>query len=93
MVPKLYSSYSIQISNKGKKKKGSADGLYLLIFVCLDMYKLKQLNSGYAVEYLKWRVLETWGNCSHKKIVAASAVTAFWNLSSVKTRIFTGEIL
>ncbi|XP_059450438.1 reticulon-like protein B17 isoform X2 [Corylus avellana] len=44
------------------------------------------------VVYLKWWVLETWGACSHKKIVAASAVTAFWNLSTLKTRIFTAFI-
>ncbi|XP_062105945.1 reticulon-like protein B17 [Humulus lupulus] len=60
MVPKMYSSYSIQISQK--------------------------------VEYLIWRVLETWGTCSHKKMVAISAITAFWNLSSLKTRIFTAFI-
>jgi hypothetical protein len=47
---------------------------------------------GYAVVFLKWWVLETWGACSHKKIVAASAVTAFWNLSTLKTRIFTGNL-
>lgn len=44
-----------------------------------------------AVEHMKCRVLTAWGACSHKKMVAASAVTAFWNLSSVKTRIFTGN--
>ncbi|XP_015881419.3 reticulon-like protein B17 [Ziziphus jujuba] len=59
-VPKLYSYYSIQISQK--------------------------------VEYLTWWLVEAWGSCSHKKIVAASAAAAFWNLSSVKTRIFTAFI-
>ncbi|EXB44617.1 Reticulon-like protein [Morus notabilis] len=44
------------------------------------------------VEFLKWRVLDAWGTCSHKKIVAASAITAFWNLSTIKTRIFTAFI-
>ncbi|RXH90412.1 hypothetical protein DVH24_035176 [Malus domestica] len=44
------------------------------------------------VDCLKWWVLEAWGACSHKRIVAASAATAFWNLSSVKTRIFTAFI-
>lgn len=43
-----------------------------------------------AVEYLKRWVMEAWGACSHKKIVAASALTVFWNLSSIKTRIFAG---
>jgi hypothetical protein len=44
-----------------------------------------------SAEQMKNRMFEVWGACSHKKIVAASAVTAFWNLSSVKTRIFTGN--
>ncbi|GKE05232.1 hypothetical protein Tco_1397250, partial [Tanacetum coccineum] len=39
-------------------------------------------------EGLKMRILEAWGGCSHKKIVAGSAITAFWNLTSIKTRIF-----
>lgn len=51
----------------------------------------KKVNFGCAAEYLKWWFLEAWGTCSHKKIVAASAATAFWNLSSMKTRIFTGN--
>ena len=45
-----------------------------------------------AVEYLKGWVVEAWGACSHKKIVAASAVTVFWNLSAIKTRIFAGGV-
>ncbi|GKU96383.1 hypothetical protein SLEP1_g9624 [Rubroshorea leprosula] len=59
-LPKLYSSYSGQINQKG--------------------------------EYVKQWLVEAWGACSHKKLVAVSAVTAFWNLSSVKTRIFAAFI-
>nr|GEW29326.1 reticulon-like protein B17 [Tanacetum cinerariifolium] len=43
-------------------------------------------------EGLKVRILEAWGGCSHKKIVAGSAITAFWNLTSIKTRIFAAFI-
>lgn len=42
-------------------------------------------------EQFKSRVLEAWRACYHKKIVAGSAATAFWNMSSLKTRIFAGE--
>ncbi|XP_019247922.1 PREDICTED: reticulon-like protein B17 isoform X2 [Nicotiana attenuata] len=59
-APKLYSSYSSQISNKAN--------------------------------YMKCWMMETWGACSHKKMIAASALTAFWNLTSVRTRIFTAFI-
>ncbi|XP_041993048.1 reticulon-like protein B17 isoform X2 [Salvia splendens] len=40
------------------------------------------------VEHVKAWALGVWGGCAHKKIVAASAVTAFWNLTSIRTRIF-----
>ncbi|CAA0816212.1 Reticulon-like protein B17 [Striga hermonthica] len=40
------------------------------------------------VEYLKTSAMEAWGSCTHKRVVAASAVTAFWNLTSIRTRIF-----
>lgn len=36
-------------------------------------------------------MLEAWWACSHKKIVAASIATAFWNLTSIRTRIFAGK--
>ncbi|KAL9380316.1 hypothetical protein Peur_025973 [Populus x canadensis] len=56
------------------------------LFACYS----SQINQ--KVEHLKCRIMEAWRACSHKKMVAASAVTAFWNLSSVKTRIFTAFI-
>ncbi|XP_031106910.1 reticulon-like protein B17 isoform X2 [Ipomoea triloba] len=43
-------------------------------------------------EYLKCRVMESWGACSHKKTIAASALTAFWNLTTARTRIFAAFI-
>ncbi|KAF2283275.1 hypothetical protein GH714_043627 [Hevea brasiliensis] len=45
------------------------------------------------VHFMKCRVMEAWEACSHKKIVAASAVTAFWNMSSIKTRIFAVDLM
>ncbi|KAH8484481.1 hypothetical protein H0E87_028814 [Populus deltoides] len=56
------------------------------LFACYS----SQINQ--KVEHLKCRMMEAWRACSHKKMVGASAVTAFWNLSSVKTRIFTAFI-
>ncbi|OWM91070.1 hypothetical protein CDL15_Pgr023403 [Punica granatum] len=44
------------------------------------------------VESVLWWVLEKWCVCSHKKMVAASATMAFWNLSTVKARILTAFI-
>ncbi|XP_011029064.1 PREDICTED: reticulon-like protein B17 isoform X4 [Populus euphratica] len=56
------------------------------LFACYS----SQINQ--KAEHLKCRMMEAWRACSHKKMVAASAVTAFWNLSSLKTRIFTAFI-
>lgn len=50
----------------------------------------KHLKFNVSGEQVKVWILEAWRGCSHKKIVAASAVTAFWNLTSIKTRIFAG---
>ncbi|KAL7000438.1 hypothetical protein U1Q18_001588 [Sarracenia purpurea var. burkii] len=36
--------------------------------------------------------MESWGACSHKKIVAASAATVFWNLTALRTRLFAAFI-
>nr|XP_043607695.1 reticulon-like protein B17 [Erigeron canadensis] len=54
-----------------------------------SMYSTQICKKG---ESVKARILEAWGGCSHKKIVAASVVTAFWNLTSIKTRIFAAFI-
>lgn len=61
-------------------------------------FTFPKLYSSYSAqlcrkaEYVKSWVLEAWGTCSHKKIVAASAVTAFWNMTSIRTRIFAAFI-
>ncbi|XP_065875143.1 reticulon-like protein B17 [Euphorbia lathyris] len=52
------------------------------------LYSCYSSQINQRVNSIKNRVLETWEACSHKKMVAASAITAFWNMSSVKTRIF-----
>lgn len=64
-------------------------------FISFSMPKLYSCYShqiNQKAEYMKQWTIEAWGACSHKKVFAASAATAFWNLSSVKTRIFTAFI-
>ncbi|KAL9244494.1 hypothetical protein vseg_018266 [Gypsophila vaccaria] len=57
-----------------------------------------KLYSSYAaqidnkVDQYKSIVVEAWGACYHKKIVAASAATLFWNMSCLKTRVFAAFI-
>lgn len=61
-------------------------------------FTVPKLYSSYSaqihskVEQCKWRVLDAWQTCSHKKIVALSVATAFWNLSSLKTRVFAAFV-
>ncbi|KAM3697474.1 hypothetical protein ACB094_06G117300 [Castanea mollissima] len=65
---------------------------FFMSFTVPKLYSCYSIQINQKVECLKWWVFEAWGACSHKKIVAASAVTAFWNLSTIKTRIFTAFI-
>jgi len=46
-----------------------------------------------VVECAQRRFVEAWGVCTHKKFVAGSAVTAFWNLTSLKTRFIAVFII
>ncbi|KAK3043390.1 hypothetical protein RJ639_002692, partial [Escallonia herrerae] len=61
--------------------------LYSCYSVQLDKRGIRNSPPS-PVKHLKFWVLETWEACAHKKIVAASAATAFWNLTAIKTRIF-----
>ncbi|KAL9340002.1 hypothetical protein Peur_066221 [Populus x canadensis] len=65
---------------------------FFISFTIPKLYACYSSQIKQKAEQMKNRMFEAWGACSHKKIVAASAVTAFWNLSSVKTRIFTAFI-
>ncbi|KAI4333931.1 hypothetical protein L6164_018680 [Bauhinia variegata] len=49
-----------------------------------------QINQ--RAQCLKSWLLDTWCACSHKKLAVLSAFIAFWNLSTIKTRIFTAFI-
>ncbi|KAK9052565.1 hypothetical protein SSX86_029194 [Deinandra increscens subsp. villosa] len=61
---------------------------FFIGFTVPKLYSLYSMQICKKGEYVKVWILEAWGGCSHKKIVAASAVTAFWNLTSIRTRIF-----
>ena len=88
-VPKLYSCYSSQIHKRGSIPQPL---VILSYFFC-------NYSSGHKAEFcflltsvaiLGDRALEAWKSCPRKKLVAATAVTMFWNMFSVKTRVMTG---
>ncbi|RDY11274.1 Reticulon-like protein B18, partial [Mucuna pruriens] len=57
------------------------------------LYSCYSTQINQRVECLKLRLLDTWSACTHKKIAVASVLITFWNLSTIKTRIFTAFIL
>ncbi|GAY65471.1 hypothetical protein CUMW_241330 [Citrus unshiu] len=61
-------------------------------FIVPKLYSCYSNQINQKVDNTKYWLLEAWGSCSHKKVVAASAVMAFWNLSTIRTRIFTAFI-
>ncbi|KAJ4822215.1 hypothetical protein Tsubulata_013580 [Turnera subulata] len=65
---------------------------FFISFTVPKLYACYSSQINQRVENTKCWLLEAWGACSHKKIVAASAVTAFWNLSGIRTRILTAFI-
>lgn len=66
---------------------------FFMSFSVPKLYSCYRVQINGRVEGLKRWAIETWGACSHKKIVAASAVTAFWNLTSLRTRVFSAFLM
>ncbi|XP_010555105.1 PREDICTED: reticulon-like protein B18 isoform X2 [Tarenaya hassleriana] len=63
---------------------------FFLGFSVPKLYSCYSIPINQKVERMKKRVVEGWGGCSHKRMVALSAATAFWNLTSFKSRILAG---
>ncbi|XP_051152261.1 reticulon-like protein B17 [Andrographis paniculata] len=61
---------------------------FFISFTAPKLYSTYSSQLDKKVEYLKQWAMDIWEGCTHKKIVAASAVMAFWNLTSIRTRIF-----
>ncbi|CAL0323631.1 unnamed protein product [Lupinus luteus] len=62
-------------------------------FTVPKLYSSYSAHINQRYECMKSWLLDTWCACTHKKKMIAAALVAFWNLSSVKTRIFTSFIL
>ncbi|XP_058100563.1 reticulon-like protein B17 [Magnolia sinica] len=65
---------------------------FFVSFTIPKLYSRYSLQIHRQVDYLRSRVGDAWAACAHKRIVAASAATVFWNLSTIKTRIFAAFI-
>ncbi|KAL8088214.1 reticulon-like protein B17 [Apium graveolens] len=66
---------------------------FFISFSGPKLYSSYSAQINEKVKFLTWRASVAWGALSHKKIVAGSVATAFWNLTSIRTRIFTVFII
>ncbi|XP_068657376.1 reticulon-like protein B17 [Aristolochia californica] len=65
---------------------------FFVSFTVPKLYSCYSQQIQKQVGTLRSWMLEAWSASSHKKFVAVSAATVFWNLSAVKTRIFAAFI-
>ncbi|KAJ4913455.1 Reticulon-like protein B18 [Raphanus sativus] len=66
---------------------------FFLSFTVPKLYSSYATQINQKVENAQKRIVEAWGICTHKKFVAGSMITAFWNLTSLKIRFFTVFII
>lgn len=66
---------------------------FFISFSGPKLYSSYSLQINENVKSFACRASVAWGALSHKKIVAGSVATAFWNLTSIRTRIFTVFII
>ncbi|KAI4325123.1 hypothetical protein MLD38_030546 [Melastoma candidum] len=61
-------------------------------FTVPKLYSCYMTSINEKAEFMKQSFNEKWNRCAHKKIVATSAIMAFWHITSIKTRILTAFI-
>ncbi|CAN6444455.1 unnamed protein product [Victoria cruziana] len=61
---------------------------FFLSFTIPKMYSRYAEKLHTQVSHFRSWMLEAWTGCGHKRILATSATTIFWNVSSMKTRFF-----
>ncbi|MED6146820.1 hypothetical protein PIB30_038221 [Stylosanthes scabra] len=66
---------------------------FFLSFTAPKLYSCYTEKINQRADRLTLWLLDIWCTCTHKKKLVASALIAFWNLSSIKTRIYTAFML
>lgn len=66
---------------------------FFVSFTIPKLYSCYTSQIDKRAEGLKLLLLDTWCACTHKKKLTVSVLLTFWNLSSIKTRIFTAFML
>ncbi|KAI4322708.1 hypothetical protein L6164_022377 [Bauhinia variegata] len=65
---------------------------FFVSFSVPKLYSCYHAQINHRAQCMQSWLLDTWRACSHKKLAVLSAFIAFWNLSTIKTRIFTAFI-
>ncbi|CAH9147016.1 unnamed protein product [Cuscuta epithymum] len=65
---------------------------FFISFIVPKLYSSCSSQICIKAESFKDWAVERWGGCSYKKTIAASVLIAFWNLTSIRTRIFAAFI-
>lgn len=63
-----------------------------LLYHFMDGILTYKIVYDMSVENTRNWIHEAWESCPRKRFIAASAATVFWNLFSVKARIFAGIV-
>ncbi|XP_004505553.1 reticulon-like protein B17 isoform X2 [Cicer arietinum] len=66
---------------------------FFVSFSVPKLYSCYSTQINRRAECMKSGLLDMWSTCGHKKIVVASILITFWNLSTIKTRICTAFLL
>ncbi|CAH9089128.1 unnamed protein product [Cuscuta europaea] len=65
---------------------------FFISFIVPKLYSSCSSQICRTAESFKFWAIERWGDCSYKKTIAVSALIAFWNLTSIRTRIFAAFV-
>ncbi|CAH9099223.1 unnamed protein product, partial [Cuscuta epithymum] len=65
---------------------------FFISFTAPRLYSSYSTQIRRKGECIRCWVMESWCACSHKKIIALSVFSAFWNLTTARTRIFAAFI-
>nr|GMD33409.1 reticulon-like protein B17 isoform X1 [Ipomoea batatas] len=65
---------------------------FFISFTAPKLYSSYSTQICRKGEFIRSWAMDAWGACSHRKMIAGLALSAFWNLTTVRTRIFAAFI-
>ncbi|XP_019159017.1 PREDICTED: reticulon-like protein B17 [Ipomoea nil] len=65
---------------------------FFISFTAPKLYSSYSTQICRKGEFIRSWAMDAWGACSHRKMIAGLALSAFWNLTTVRTRVFAAFI-